>query len=266
MAAHSFWLPLIVKMAVTAAFVVAATKAAERAGALIGAMIATLPLAAGPSYVLLARDHAAHFIADGALASLTVNAANALFALVYASLAQRRSLAPSLGAALATWTAAAVLIREVPWTTPTAILFNVVVFAVCLPVGNRFRHVAMPPVVPRWYDVPLRAAMVALLVAVVIGSSRQVGPAVTGILAVFPIVLTSLMLILHPRIGGPATAAIIAHTILGLIGFSLCCLTARLAIVPLGPALGLSLALAVSIAVNIGFWALRRRSIAAVRK
>jgi hypothetical protein len=253
-------------MAGTAAFVVAATKAAERAGALIGAMIATLPIAAGPSYVFLALDHDAQFLADGALASLTVNAANALFALVYASLAQRRSLAPSLGAALATWTAAAVLIREVPWTTPTAILFNVVVFAVCLPVGNRFRHVAMPPVVPRWYDVPLRAAMVALLVAVVIGSSRQVGPAVTGILAVFPIVLTSLMLILHPRIGGPATAAIIAHTILGLIGFSLCCLTARLAIVPLGPALGLSLALAVSIAVNIGFWALRRRSIAAVRK
>jgi hypothetical protein len=100
--------------------------------------------------------------------------------------------------------------------------------------------------------------MVAALVAAVIGLSTQVGPAVTGILAVYPIVLTSLMLILHPRAGGPATAAIIAHTILGLVGFSLCCLTARLAIVPFGPTLGLSLALAVSIGVNLAFWAMRR--------
>jgi hypothetical protein len=99
---------------------------------------------------------------------------------------------------------------------------------------------------------------VATLVAVVVGLSTQLGPAVTGILAVFPIVLTSLILILHSRVGGLATAAIIAHTILGLVGFSLCCLTARLLIVPLGAPLGLALALAVSVVVNVAFWALRR--------
>src|SRR5918999_485457 len=49
--------------AVAAAFVVVATKAAERAGALIGAMIATLPIAAGPSYFFLALDHGPAFIA-----------------------------------------------------------------------------------------------------------------------------------------------------------------------------------------------------------
>jgi hypothetical protein len=152
----------------------------------------------------------------------------------------------------------AVIVRAMHWTTAGAIAFNVVVFAVCLAAGNRFRHVVMPPVTQRWYDVPLRAAMVATLVAVVVGLSTQLGPAVTGILAVFPIVLTSLILILHSRVGGLATAAIIAHTILGLVGFSLCCLTARLLIVPLGAPLGLALALAVSVVVNVAFWALRR--------
>jgi hypothetical protein len=260
MALDAFWLPLLVKMIVTAAFVIAATKAAERAGALVGAMIATLPIAAGPSYVFLALDHSPEFLAEGALASLTVNAATGIFALAYAALAQRHGLALSLGAALAAWIGAALVVRSVEWTTAGAIVFNVVVFAVCLAAGNRFRHAPMPPVVQRWYDVPLRAVMVAVLVAAVIGLSTQVGPAVTGILAVYPIVLTSLMLILHPRVGGPATAGIIAHTILGLVGFSLCCLTARLLIVPLGPALGLSLALAVSIGVNLAFWAIRRSS------
>ena len=66
------------------------------------------------------------------------------------------------------------------------------------------------------------------------------------------------MLILHPRIGGRATAAVLSNSMLGLVGFSCSCLTARLAVVPLGTATGLALALAVSIACNIAFWWLRR--------
>ena len=71
----------------------------------------------------------------------------------------------------------------------------------------------------------------------------------------------SLMLILHPRIGGPATANVLAHTVSGLVGFSLCCLAARLLVPVLGNALGLTLALGVSVAANVAIWALRRRSV-----
>jgi hypothetical protein len=254
----AFWLPLLIKMAVTAAFVIVATKAAERAGALVAGMIATLPIAAGPSYVFLAFEHDAGFIADSALASLVVNAVTAIMALAYVALAQRRSLAVSLGAALAVWFALAAIVRAAPWTTAGAIAFNVAVFAVCIPLADRFRHVRMPPVRRRWYDVPLRALLVGLLVAVVVELSDRLGPTVTGILAVFPIVLTSLMLILHLRVGGPPTAAVIAHTVSGLVGFSLCCLTARLLVVPVGTPLGLSAALAVSVAANMAIWMLRR--------
>jgi hypothetical protein len=92
----------------------------------------------------------------------------------------------------------------------------------------------------------------------VVTLSAHVGPTVTGILAVFPIVMSSLMIILHPRIGGRATAAVFANSMLGLVGFSLSCLTARLAVVPLGKAAGLALALAVSIGCNLVFWWARR--------
>ncbi|MPZ58594.1 MAG: hypothetical protein GEU91_19300 [Rhizobiales bacterium] len=258
----AFWLPLLIKMAVTAAFVIAATKAAERAGALVAGMIATLPIAAGPSYVFLAFEHDPTFIADSALASLVINAATGIMALVYAALAQRRGLVLSLGAALCVWFALAAVVRSAPWTTTGAIAFNIVVFAVCIGIGNRFGHVRMPPVRRRWYDVPLRAVLVGLLVAVVVELSHRLGPTMTGILAVFPIVVTSLMAILHPRIGGPATAAVIAHTISGLVGFSLCCLTARLLVVPLGMPLGLSIALAVSIAANMAIGMIRRALVA----
>ena len=52
-----FALSLIVKMVVTAAFLLAATITAERAGPLIGGLVATLPISAGPVYIFLALDH-----------------------------------------------------------------------------------------------------------------------------------------------------------------------------------------------------------------
>ncbi len=69
-----FALTLIVKMAVTAGFVLAATVTAERAGPLVGGLVATLPIGAGPVYVFLALDHDAHFIAQSAVDSLAINA------------------------------------------------------------------------------------------------------------------------------------------------------------------------------------------------
>lgn len=57
MAFDPFWFPLAVKMAATAAVVVAASRLAERAGPLIGGMIATLPISAGPAYIFLALGH-----------------------------------------------------------------------------------------------------------------------------------------------------------------------------------------------------------------
>ena len=52
--------------------------------------------------------------------------------------------------------------------------------------------------------------------------SNIVGPRISGVLALFPGVFTSLILILMPRIGGKATAALLANGQWGLIGFGVC--------------------------------------------
>ncbi len=257
-----FWLSLLVKMAVTAGFVVAASYAAERAGPVVGAMIATLPIAAGPAYFFLALDHDASFIAQSALASLVVNVDTSIFALVYAVLAQRHRRAASVLPALAVWLLLAYAIRSIGWATWTGLVFNVVGIAVCIWLGERFRHVRMPQVPRHWSDMLLRAGMVAVLVGTLVGVSDKVGPTISGILAVFPIVLLSLMLILHPRIGGPATAAVLSNSLLGMAGFSATCLFAHLTVERIGVPLGLALALGVSVGCNLVFWAIRRRGAA----
>jgi hypothetical protein len=126
-------------------------------------------------------------------------------------------------------------------------------------VVQRFRAAKMPLILRRWYDVPLRASLVAALVATVVTLSSWVGPTVSGIIALFPVVYSSLMLILQPRIGGPATAAVIANGSWGLIGFAVAIVVLHLGALYLGSPAALSLALATCVGWNLGLWAYGRR-------
>jgi hypothetical protein len=255
----SFLLVLVLRMAVAAAFVVTASFITERSGPAIGALIATLPISAGPSYVFLALDHDASFIADGALASLPINAATLLLGLTYVLLAQRHGALISWGAAVIVWLALALLVRSGHWSLASGLIVNVVALAICIWAQQRYRHVKMPPITRRWYDVPLRASLVAVLVATVVTLSGWAGPTLSGIIALFPIVFSSMMLILHPRIGGPATAAVIANSAWGLMGLGVAIAMLHVAALHFGSAIGLSLALTVCVGWNFSLWWVGRR-------
>jgi hypothetical protein len=250
----SFALALAVKMVITAGLVVAAATIAERAGPLLGALVATLPISAGPAYVFVSLDHGPAFIAASALASLVMNAATTLLALTYALLAQRRGRWARYGAPLGVWLTSAFLLGTLPWTLAGAAALNGAVVALGVPISRALPHPPMPAAVRRRYDVPARAALVALFVALVVGLSARLGPALTGVLAMFPVVLTSLILILEPRVGPKPMAALIAQAIPGLGGFAV-----ALAVLHGTPA-ALTLAFAVSLSVNVMLWiGLRRR-------
>lgn len=255
-----FLLALALRMAVAAAFVIAVSVITERSGPVIGALVATLPVSAGPSYLFLAIDHGDAFIAQSALASLPMNAATILMCLVFVHLAQRHGMLASLAAGLSVWVVFAALVRAHEWTLIGGVLANALALSVVLPLVQRFRAAKMPLITRRWYDIPLRAALVATLVAIVVTLSNIVGPHVSGVIALFPAVFTSLILILMPRIGGPATAAVLANSQWGLIGFGMSIVVLHLTAQPLGRAAALGLALATGVAWNLGLWAYGRRA------
>jgi hypothetical protein len=257
----AFILTLALRMAVTAAFVVSASVITERSGPVIGALVATLPISAGPSYVFLALDHDAAFIAEGALASLPINAVTIFLGLTYVALAQRRSAAVSFTGAVVVWIVLAALSRTVHWSLAGGLLANVIAFAICLPLLRRFRHVRMPLITRRWYDIPLRALLVSTLVATVTTLSGWVGPSISGTIALFPVVFTSMMLILHPRIGGRPTAAVLANSGWGLMGLGIAIAVLHLAALRFGSVAGLSLALTVCVSWNLGLWWNGRRKL-----
>jgi len=257
-----FVLALAIKMAVTAGFVVLATVTAERVGPLVGGLVATLPLGAGPVYVFLALDHGADFIAQSAVGSLAINCVNVIFALCYALLAQRRSLFVSLALALLVWFALAWGVNKIHWTVASAALANLVVLPTCIALARPLRNVAIPPLRTYWYDLALRATLVALLVGVTVTLSFHIGASASGILAVFPIILISVMLILHRRVGGKPTAAVMANAVVGLVGFAVACIVLHYTAVPLGAAVGLLLALSMSVGWGLTVFAARRRGFA----
>src|SRR5512146_37609 len=132
-------LGLLLKIAMTASIVVAASVVVERSGPFTGSLIASLPTAGGAALIILAIEHPPAFIAASAVGSIASNAVVAVFALTYAALAQRRSLLASLGGAYLVWFACAALSRLADWTAVSAVLLNALVFPLAILAGTRFR-------------------------------------------------------------------------------------------------------------------------------
>lgn len=245
-----FWEPMLAKAVSTALVVVAASVVAERVGPFWGALIASLPVSAGPAYVFLAMQHDDSFVAASALSSLAANAATGVFLMVYATQVRQPSLWRGLGAATALWLLAGLGIRQITWTPATAILMNVIVYGSGLlmlrrgpMMGSRSR--AAP--ITHWFDLPLRAAAIALFVSGVVAASSTLGPDATGVATVFPISLTSLIVILRQRIGGLASALLATAALQAMLGFGLALLVLHLAVRPWGAAPALLIALCVSV-------------------
>lgn len=249
---------LLLKMAIAAAVVVTCSLIAERSGPKITAMIATLPISLGPVLLFLSLEHEPAFLAESARGTMNANVANAGFVLAYVFAAQRLPTLPSLAAALAAWVAALLGVRSLG--LPALPLTLLAVVALAAVHGAVRRHLAARPAAPprrAWFAIPLRAACVAGLVGGVTVASHHVGANWSGILAGLPLVLSSLVLILQPRLGGAATAALIGNGALGLLGVGLGLAALYFTAVPLGSAPALLIGLLVSVGWNAGLLARR---------
>ncbi len=256
------WLPPLVRALATALVVVSASAVAEALGPFWGALIASLPVSAGPAYVFLAMQHEADFVAASALSSCAANAATGLFLIVYGVLAGRMAPWPSLGAAVLAWLAGSLATQQVAWTPATATVANLVVYGSGFALLNTARSapiIAVSTARRRWCDLPVRAAAVAVFVSLVVAASALPGPAATGIAAVFPISLISLLVIVRPRIGGPAASLLAANALRAMLGFGVMLLVLHLAIPPWGVTGALIAAVIVSALWSAALLLLRER-------
>ena len=163
--------------------------------------------------------------------------------------------------ALLVWLACAAALHMVKWTPWTAILLNALVFAPALLIARRYQVATAPKgrVQRGPFDIPLRALTVALFVVVVTSASHSIGSFASGMFAVFPVAMASFMVILHPRIGGPAAASVLAYSPAPLIGLGLGFLAVYFLAERIGPWWSYAVGLAIIFAWNGLLWLARQR-------
>jgi hypothetical protein len=256
-----FVLALLLKIAMTAGIVVAASVVVERSGPFVGSLIASVPTAGGAAMIILAMEHPTSFIAASAVGGIVSNAVGAVFAVAYAALAQRKSLAVSLGGAFLVWFAVASLTRFVDWTATSAMLLSVAMFPLAIVAGTRYRAVttAKGKVHLTVRDLAGRASVVTACVLVVTALSATIGSFASGLFAFFPVAMSSYFLILHPRIGGPAAASVAAHVPAPLFGLVVSLLAVHLLAEPIGVWWSYLVGLSVGFGWNAMLWLLRNR-------
>jgi hypothetical protein len=197
-------------------------------------------------------EHGADFVAASALGSCAANAATGLFLIAYGLVAGRLAAWPSLGIAVLAWLATALAIQHVMWTPVAALFLNLVVYIVGFKLVRAVRSSGALPLRPirrRWFDLPARALAVAAFVTLVVALSSVVGPTATGIAAVFPISLISLIAIVRPQLGGRGSSVLVADALRPMLGFGMMLLALHLAI----PHWGIAIAFVVALLVTMSW-------------
>ena len=234
---------LVIKLAATAGVVLLATVIAERAGAFVGAMIAALPISAGPAYIFIAMDHDASFVAQSALASVGINTMVSPFLLIVAALVVRKGIVVALGVALTVWLAGALCVVRLTLPLSVALVLNVVSICACFYLS---RHYLLADVqaAPRrgLLDIAIRIVSVVSVVAAVIIGGKVLGPRVAGLVAVVPVVWFSMAIVTNGRLGAETCSAVLANGIPAMLGFCLAFAAIYLTIESAGPVVALSLA------------------------
>lgn len=252
--------PLLIKMAIVSAVVVLAARVAERTRPAVAALVATLPFSIGPTYILLALEHDAAFLRTAALVSVAGACATTVFIAAYAYAIPHMRPLPALLTGYLAWAPMGLFVYAVDWTILRVVGLSIVLIAAGYFGTARLRaHAPSLPPIRRWWDVPLRAVCVAMLVGSISTLSTFLGPIGTGALANFPIVMSSMGFIMHLRFGAPAASAMLASSMAGMAGVCAALLAVHLTMGPLSVASSLSLGLLVTVAWNIALFSVNQR-------
>jgi len=248
-----FVFSILTKAILTALIVVLASVVGRFADAFWGALVACFPVSVGPAYVFLALQHGDAFIQMSALSGVVANAATAIFLIVYARNAVR-SIWLNLGLAALSWAVCVLLLSLFEWTAVSAILLNLIVYVFGFWTTrkiSRLTKVQETNSESNFVELFIQATSIALLVSFLILVSSIVGAKTTGMIAMFPVSLSGLILITRQSLGKATTATMATTALKAMLGYAFALAVLHLSI----PFFGLSIALALALLV-FGSWSI----------
>jgi hypothetical protein len=251
-AAHwaPFAMALVPKMLLVAALTLVATEVAERTGPVVGGLVASLPVASGPAYFFLALDHDSAYIANAAIASFTGMASAGVMVVAYVLLAQQQKTAVAVGGSLVAWALSEAVFVAVGHSLEFGLFASVAIYVAGIILMYRHAAVKLEAGKTKVSVLFIRGLSVAALLGAVETAAAVAGPETAGTFAAVPVTYIAMMVILQNRHGGPAAAAVMAHTLPALVGLSIAYLCLTETAVALGETRALLLALGIAMGWN----------------
>ncbi|WP_321785649.1 hypothetical protein [Paraburkholderia sp. J94] len=223
---------LALKLTLVPLFLLFVSMSGKRWGPKIAGWLAGLPVVAGPILWLLTMEHGAAFGARAATLSLYAILASESFNFAYAWTCRGGATGArpwwlALSAGLAAWFAAACLLAQLPVSWPWALGAALAATLFGQTFLPRSTAVAAGAPLTRT-DLATRMIAGAALTLAVTTLSARLGPAWSGLFAVFPLLGSVLAVSSHRAHGAPFVIALLRGMVLGRFGFAAFCLALTL--------------------------------------
>lgn len=246
---------LLLKLFLVPALIVLVTLAGRRWGPGVAGWLSAFPIVAGPILWFIAIEQGAAFAAQAAVGTLSAVLGMLAFGLSYAWAATRFSWPLSLALSYAGYAAMVFVLDRWSATLPAAaiVVLTALLFAPrCYPV---FPAAAKAPSKPA-NDLLLRMGLGALLVLLVTYFAASLGPELSGIFAMFPVMGTVLALFTHRSAGAAAAVQLLRGMVLGFYAFGTFCavLAWALAVTGIGPAFACAVTVAAVVQLLSRLW------------
>ena len=250
---------LALKLLLTPIFIAGVSLAGRRWGPAASGFLTGLPLTSGPISLVLALQHDQVFAAQAAAGSLVGQASVCLFCLGYAFAAPRRAWPASVATAMAAFSAATFLWWRVSLALLPALAALVIVILIVLwlvPAPPTAEAIVAPP---SW-DLPARIILATTFVFVVTSASSRLGPALSGMLAPFPVFGLVLSAFTHHQQGSGAAIRLLRGVVAGSLAFGAFFLIVGLGLPLLGMGWTYPLASMGAVVVSGATWWASRRA------
>lgn len=239
---------LLLKLFLVPALIAVVTFAGRRWGPAVAGWLSAFPIVAGPILWFIALEQGAEFAAVAAVGTLVGVLAILVYGICYAWAATRFGWPASLALAYVGYAFAAAAVSAVPLALTVSTL-AVLVALFFAPRAYPRREAGVPPAKPA-NDLLLRMALGAALVLAVTHFADSLGPSLSGVLAMFPVMNTVLALFTHRSAGAGATIQLLRGMAYGLYAFATFCVVLAWALPRTGTGAAFLWALAVAAVVH----------------
>jgi hypothetical protein len=240
---------LVLKLALVPAFILAISLAGQRWGPAIAGWLSGLPVVAGPILFFMAQEQGAAFAAEAAVATASAVCAAIAFSASYCWAATRQRWPLCLLAAIAGYfTAVAVL----AWLAPGIWIAALLALVAVILAPRLFPTVTlkeMPPTMPK-NELMVRMVSGVIIVFLATYFASALGPRLSGLIAMFPVLGTVLAVFSHRHAGAAFTTKLLSGMAAGFYAFITFCVVLALTLIPWGIGAAFSAAIVAALTVQ----------------